>query len=138
MKTFLISVLLIFIMIEARVAVAQERFWNNSSPGQRFEITDNLDRERVTIVVFHSDRSSACLNFKKKLAELVSQDASFKVGYLDIDRDDAKDIDWNSPLSRQYNLRSVPYVVVYQGKTKLNEGHKAREFLLKRWDEKNP
>jgi len=127
--------LLLWLLLLSLPGLSQTRDqWNTSSPGERFEVHDNLKREELTVVVFYSEKSEACQRFSQDLEALAQRDKGFKVGYLNIDRASAKTIDWTSPLARQYNLRAVPYVVVFEGKSKLAEGYDARKLLLERSD----
>lgn len=114
---------------------AQElRTLNSSSPGQRFEATDYLKRDKTNIVVFVSQQSEECQRFELNLKKLASADRV--IGLVDIDRADKSDVDWKSPLVRQHNLRELPYVMIFDGNKELEaEGHEARKLILKWLDE---
>jgi hypothetical protein len=49
-----------------------------------------------------------------------------------IDRPSSAGIDWQSPLARQYELRSIPHFQVYDGSgNMLAEGEPARKMVSK-------
>ena len=104
-----------------------QQTWNARSPGQRFEILDNLRREGETVVVFSSQQSDECRRFIEQLKPLQRE---LDINFLQVDRPTADDIDWKSPLARQYNLRELPYVIMYEGRDRVKEGHEARKALL--------
>ena len=91
-----------------------------------------LKKGKMNVIVFYSEHSPASKAFLKKLESLASQDSKLEVSLLNIDRKNADGIDWRSPLAQDLNLKSVPYVVLYYGKTPFKEGYEARKVLLNR------
>lgn len=128
MKT--LYLLLILLALSSSPTLAQ-RVWNASSPGQRFEVKDNLRRDGRSVVVFVSGNSSQCREFRDQL-EPLHDDLS--INFLQVDRPKKSSIDWKSPLCRQYNLRELPHVVIFEGKEQVASGYEARKLLLRRLD----
>ncbi len=88
----------------------------------------------MNVVVFYSEYSPASLAFLKRLETLASADSQLEVSLLNIDRKNATSIDWRSPLAQDLNLKSLPFVVLYDGKVPLKQGYEARRLLLNRAD----
>ena len=107
---------------------------NQSRPGEHFDVGYYLKKEKMNVVVYYSDRSAQSRAFLKKLEALAARDGELQVSLLDIDRKDTTAIDWRSPLAQDLNLKSVPYVMLYDGKTPFKQGYEARKVLLNRAD----
>ena len=53
------------------------------------------------------------------------------ISLVDVDRRGSQEIDWKSPLVRQYNLRLVPYVYLIDANGEpVVEGYEARKRIL--------
>ena len=95
----------------------------------------NLEEEIVmgetNIVDLYSDYCPPCRQiapFLKKLDE-IRRDIS--VVKIDINRSGITGIDWQSPVARQFKLRSVPHFIVVSPSGKIKfQGKKAYEFVL--------
>lgn len=104
---------------------------NRSSPGEQFEVKHYLDQRRLNLIVFYSAHCSASQNLTKTLELLAEKNTSIRIGLVNIDRKGAQEIDWKSPLSRQYNLRVLPYIYILdRNKTTVAQGHEARKMVL--------
>lgn len=102
---------------------------NSSTPGQVFRVEDYLQSKGRQLVIFTSPQSTACDNFHRVVEPLAGL-AGFSVLYLNVDRPDHEDIDWRSPLAQQFQLHTLPYPVLYEGRQKQLEGGAARKWLM--------
>jgi thioredoxin-related protein len=130
------KLILVVILLLATSTFAQElKVLNRSFPGERFELEQYLDRDHLNIVVFRSRHSASCQKLEKALERLTRKRDDLVVGLVDVDRKDSVEIDWRSPLVRQFNLQTVPYVRVFdkRGQT-VSEGYEARKEILKMLD----
>ena len=108
---------------------------NRSSPGEPFEVKHYLDQRRLNLIVFYSAHCSASQELNSKLEQLAGQNKSLFIGLVNIDRKGAQEIDWKSPLARQYNLRVLPFVFILdKNKTTVAQGHEARKMVLELLD----
>lgn len=108
------------------------RLLNRGREGQLYTVTDFLARGKVNVVVFTSSACPYSKALEPNLATLASRRSDLAVGRLEIDRPDVKGIDWQSPLARQYELRSVPAFKVYDSAGKLQaEGETARKMVAR-------
>lgn len=102
---------------------------NSGTPGQVFRVEDFLQSRGRQMVVLVSPQSTACAGFREVL-EPLAREAGFSVLYLNVDRPDHEDIDWRSPLAQQFQLHTLPYPILYDGRQKQLEGRAARKWLL--------
>ena len=117
-------------------SLAQElKVLNSSSPGEIFEFKQYLERDTKNIVVFRSRHSSSCSELEEALVPLYRGRDDLVVRLVDVDRKGSTEIDWRSPLVRQFNLRTLPYVYIMdeQG-TILSQGYQARKDILEMLD----
>lgn len=82
-------------------------------PGDEIDIEKLLHSGKTTIFDFYSQYCGPCLRISPLLAKLDQARKDIVVVKIDINRKEVKGIDWNSPVARQYNLRSVPHFVIY-------------------------
>ena len=54
----------------------------------------------------------------------------YAIRRVNINRPGFAGIDLQSPVSRQYHLGSLPWIVIYENKVKVAEGPAARQWLL--------
>lgn len=117
------------------IAVAQPnnyRVMNKGREGQTFAVTEYLTRGKMNLVEFTSEACPACRALNPKIAAMASKKPEVVVNQLVIDRPGVNGIDWQSPLARQYELRSVPYFKIYDSAGSLvAEGEPARKMIAK-------
>lgn len=98
--------------------------------GQEIDITQHLDRGRITIVDFYSEYCGPCRRIAPYLLKLHQDREDITVVKVDINRPDVRGIDWTSPVARQYKLRSIPHFQVYDPEGRLlAEGREAMGLI---------
>jgi thiol-disulfide isomerase/thioredoxin len=102
---------------------------NKGREGQLFNVTEYLSKGKTNLVVFTSPSCGSCHEITPLLVRLAQTDANLAISQLVVDRPDAgPGIDWQSPLCRQYELRSLPAYKMYDASGKLlAEGEAARK-----------
>ena len=105
---------------------------NKGREGQPFELQQVVARGKYTLVDFWSPYCPPCVKIAPFLEKLAARKPDLKVVKLNIDRPGARGIDWQSPLAQQYNLRSIPYMVIFdpQGQ-QIAHGQGAFNLFLK-------
>ncbi len=92
-------------------------------PGQDFNFQSYFTRDRVSIVYFYADWCPACRSFNPIMDAVNAQIPDMQVLFMNIG-------DWNTPVTRRYNVNSVPYLMVYDKDGSLvAEGRSARTWL---------
>lgn len=85
----------------------------------------------MNIVDLYSDYCPPCVQIAPYLKKLDEMREDIVVVKIDINRSGVTGIDWQSPVARQFKLRSIPHFIVVapSGKIKF-QGKKAYEFVL--------
>ena len=92
-------------------------------PGQDFNFQSYFTRDRVSIVYFYADWCPACRSFNPIMDAVNAQIPDMQVLFMNIG-------DWNTPVTRRYNVNSVPYLMIYdKDGSLLAEGHSAKTWL---------
>lgn len=124
--------LLLFFIGIASAQPSNVRLLNKGREGQAVVVNNYLARGKTNLVQFTSRSCPACRALAPKLETLAQKDSGLVLSLLQVDRPEATTIDWQSPLARQYELRSVPYFKLYDGSGKLlADGEAARKLVAK-------
>ena len=104
---------------------------NADKAGERVEIAPHLVEGKMNIVDFYSDFCPPCKAIAPDLEALSAKNSNVVVSTIDINRPGRRGIDWNSPVARQFNLRSIPHFKIYDTEGELvAEGQKAKDLVL--------
>jgi thiol-disulfide isomerase/thioredoxin len=104
---------------------------NALDPGAELAIENYLQKGKTNIVDFYSEYCPPCKRISPLLQKLGRKRPDLAILQVDINRKGTQGIDWSSPLARQYELRSVPYFQIYDGKGELRkEGQEAWPEIL--------
>ena len=74
--------------------------------GAAVDITKHLAPGNVTIVDFYADWCGPCKQLSPSLEQMASADPQISLRKIDI-------VNWNTAVAKQYNIRSIPQVNVY-------------------------
>ncbi len=98
--------------------------------GMEVSLTDFLVPQKFTVFDFTSEYCPPCRRYTEPLLHLHQQRADIAVIKVDINRPEIHRIDWQSPVAKQYGMRSIPHFKVYgpQGDL-LAEGDEARAMV---------
>ncbi len=125
-----ISLLLLACAVMAQPA--NVKTLNKGREGQLFNVTEYLTRGKINLVCFTSADCPSCQALEPRLIALAERDSQIVLNQMVIDRPSSAGIDWQSPLARQYELRSIPHFQVYDGSgNMLAEGEPARKMVSK-------
>ncbi len=72
----------------------------------------------TTILKLHSDYSAPCVRIAPHLKRLMAARDDLYLVIVDINRPSVsaqKEVDWNSPVGMQYDVRGLPYFLIYNG-----------------------
>jgi endonuclease YncB( thermonuclease family)/thiol-disulfide isomerase/thioredoxin len=95
-----------------------------NTPGQDFNFQSYFSHDRVSIVYFYADWCPACRSFNPIMDAVNAQIPDMQVLFMNIG-------DWNTPVTRRYNVNSVPYLMIYDKDGSLvAEGRNAKSWLL--------
>lgn len=77
------------------------------SHGERVELTDFIEPQGRTIIQFTADWCPGCKQIAPHVEDLLDRDASLVIRKVDIES-------WNSPVAQQYEVRSIPHLLLYE------------------------
>ncbi len=83
------------------------------SQGQTVDLAAEAVPGKTTVFDFTSKYCGPCQVYNEPLAKLHATRADVAVVKVDINRPDVRGIDWKSPVSAQFQLRSIPHFKVY-------------------------
>ena len=105
---------------------------NEENPGQEIDIQRFVQPNKTTIFDFYSEYCGPCKRISPMLKRLDSRREDIIIHQVDINRPGIREIDWGSPVARQYKLRSVPYFMIYDSSGNLtHRGHEAYEEVMR-------
>jgi thioredoxin 1 len=104
---------------------------NRGQEGESLDLSKVVSRGKFTLVDFWSPYCGPCLKMAPYMERLAARRSDLTVVKLNINRTGVQGIDWKSPLARQYNIKSVPFLVIFdkQGR-KIAEGQKALNMFI--------
>jgi thioredoxin-like negative regulator of GroEL len=76
------------------------------SHGAQVDINQHLAIGSVTVVDFYADWCGPCKRFSPSLEQMVKSDPAVALRKIDI-------VNWRTAVARQFNIRSIPQVNVY-------------------------
>jgi thioredoxin len=77
--------------------------------GNEIDINKHLANGKITLVEFYADWCGPCKMISPALENMARTDRDIALCKIDI-------VNWTSPVTRQYNIRSIPCVVVFDRK----------------------
>jgi thiol-disulfide isomerase/thioredoxin len=103
---------------------------NAKKPGEEVQLEDFVQGDQTTIFDFYSRFCPPCQKISPWLKELDKRRDDLVVFKVDINRPGVRGIDWQSPVARQYNLKSIPYFIVYNSDgERIYEGQEAYDYV---------
>jgi thiol-disulfide isomerase/thioredoxin len=86
---------------------------------------------KVTVVDFSSDYCAPCVELAMFLIQASkSHPERYAIRRVNINRPGFNGIDYQSPVSRQYAIKVLPRIVIYDNRVKVAEGDAARQWLI--------
>ena len=77
--------------------------------GNEIDLNKHLASGKITLVEFYADWCGPCKMISPALEKMAKTDSGIALCKVDI-------VNWSSPVTRQYNIRSIPCVVVFDRK----------------------
>jgi thiol-disulfide isomerase/thioredoxin len=137
MKRFFSLVAVLGALASTSISFAEDSKTKGPKPahishGEEVDIKEYIVAGKTTIFDFTSQYCPPCRAIAPKLDALHAAREDIAVVKVDINRPDVKRIDWESPVSKQYALRSVPHFKVFGPDGKLQaEGKEASALVYK-------
>lgn len=105
---------------------------NSGSPGQTLDLKTLPVRGKTTLVDVYSPNCPPCMRLAPLLGKLARKRPDLAIRKVNIQRPEIKgQIDWQSPLAKQLNLKAVPHFLLFDRQGKLiAEGREAQQQLM--------
>jgi thiol-disulfide isomerase/thioredoxin len=104
---------------------------NRGQEGKTFDLNSIVSQGQFTLVDFWSPYCGPCLKMAPYMEQLAARRSDLKVVKLNINRAGVQGIDWKSPLALQYNVKSVPFLIIFDKKgRKIAEGQQALQLFI--------
>jgi thiol-disulfide isomerase/thioredoxin len=118
-RLLVLAVLLSLAMVSSAAWAGAVADANRDNPGEPLDVKSLLVRGKTTLIDFHSPFCPPCVRLAPIIAKLAAKRPDLAVKKVNINRPDAKGIDWHSPLAQQYQIRQVPYFMIFSPQGKL-------------------
>ena len=106
---------------------------NRGNPGQTLDVKSLLVQGKTTLIDFHSPFCPPCVQLAPIMAKLAAKRPDLAIKKVNINRPQVNGIDWQSPLAQQYQIRQVPYFMIFSPQGQLvAQGRDASE-TVQRW-----
>ena len=78
-----------------------------------------LVKGKTTLIDFYSPFCPPCVQLAPVMDQLAAKRPDLAIQKVNINRPEVKGIDWRSPLAQQYQIRQVPYFMIFDPQGKL-------------------
>ena len=92
---------------------------NRRDPGQPLDVKSLLVKGKTTLIDFHSPFCPPCVQLAPIMAKLAAKRPDLAIKKVNINRPEVRGIDWQSPLAQQYQIRQVPYFMIFSPRGKI-------------------
>lgn len=87
--------------------------------GEEINLEDYLVSGKTTVFDFHGDYCPPCRALAPYLEMLHKARDDIAVVVVEINRPGVRGIDWHSPVAKEYEVSSIPYLKIYNADGKL-------------------
>jgi thiol-disulfide isomerase/thioredoxin len=133
MWSMALSVLLSLAVVSSGAGAGALADANRGNPGQPLDVKSLLVQGKTTLIDFHSPFCPPCVQLAPIMANLAAKRPDLAIKKVNINRPQVNGIDWQSPLAQQYQIRQVPYFMIFSPQGQLvAQGRDASE-TVQRW-----
>ena len=86
---------------------------NAGNPGQTLDVKSLVVKGKTTVIDFYSPFCPPCVKLAPVMAQLAAKRPDLAIKKVNINRPGVQGIDWRSPLAQQYQIRQVPYFMIF-------------------------
>jgi thiol-disulfide isomerase/thioredoxin len=103
---------------------------NPNNPGQTLDVKSLLVKGKTTLIDFYSPFCPPCVRLAPLMAKLAKKRPDLAIKKVKINRPRVNGIDWRSPLAQQYQIRQVPFFMIFNPQGQLvAQGREAVETV---------
>jgi thiol-disulfide isomerase/thioredoxin len=103
---------------------------NPNNPGETLDLNSLIVKGKTTVIDFYSPFCPPCVRLAPLMAKLAKKRPDLAIKKVNINRAGVNGIDWRSPLAQKYQIRQVPYFMIFnpQGEP-VAQGREATETV---------
>jgi thioredoxin-like negative regulator of GroEL len=133
LRSLIVATLLSLALVSSGAWAGAVTDANPSNPGQTLDVNSLVVKGKTTLIDFHSPFCPPCVQMAPFLKKLATKRRDLAIKKVNINRPETRGIDWRSPLAQQYQIRQVPYFMIFnpQGQP-VAQGREATE-TVGRW-----
>ena len=106
---------------------------NADHSGETLEVKSLPVKGKTTLIDFYSPFCPPCMRLAPVMQKLAARRSDLAIKKVNINRPGIKGIDWQSPLARQYNIRRVPYFMIFSPTGRLVAQGRDAVDQVRRW-----
>lgn len=106
---------------------------NAGHTGQTLDVKSLVVKGKTTLIDFYSRYCPPCMRLAPIMARLADKRPDLALVKVNINRLEFVGIDWSSPLAQQYQIRQVPYFMIFSPQGKLLAQGKDAVGTVQRW-----
>lgn len=114
-----LAVLLCLALIPAAAWAGAEADVNAGRGGETLDLKPLLTKGKINLIDFYSSFCPPCVKLAPVMEQLAARRPDLAIHKVNINRPDVQGIDWRSPLVQQYQIRAVPYFMIFSPQGKL-------------------
>jgi thiol-disulfide isomerase/thioredoxin len=103
---------------------------NPNNPGQTLDVKSLLVKGKTTLIDFYSPFCPPCVRLAPIMEKLAKKRPDLVIKKVNINRPGVNGIDWRSPLAQQFQIRQVPFFMIFDAKGQpVAQGREATETV---------
>jgi thiol-disulfide isomerase/thioredoxin len=106
---------------------------NAGHTGHPLDVKSLVVKGKTTLIDFYSPYCPPCMRLAPLMARLADKRPDLALVKVNINRLEVVGIDWSSPLAKQYNIRRVPYFMIFNPQGKLQAQGQAAVSTVQHW-----
>ncbi len=104
-----------------------------ATPARRSDVKSLLVKGKTTLIDFYSPYCPPCMRLAPIMAQLAEKRPDLALVKVNINRLEVVGIDWSSPLAQQYQIRQVPYFMIFSPQGQLLSQGQDAVGTVQRW-----
>ena len=100
-------------IVDSLTTASGARMLPEISHGQSIEINDVVAKDKPSLLYFGSPYCGPCMEHLPLIERLAGGQDEYHVVFVNVNRPDVEEIDWQSPVCKQFGLENLPTLKFY-------------------------
>jgi thioredoxin 1 len=106
---------------------------NAANPGQTLDLQSLAVKGKSTLIDIYSPFCPPCMALAPVIEKLAAKRSDLAIQRVNINRPGVQGIDWRSPLAQQYEIRQLPYFMIFNPQGQLVTEGRAATPQVESW-----